>query len=110
MALVPHLVGLATAVLAAGLVYVDAERRSLPPRSRRRWAASVGLVGVGGVLAWFAFDDAAFRAYLALRGEPMVVTSPAELLAVTLLAELGIVTAAVLAYGVGSRRGPLKPA
>jgi hypothetical protein len=55
-----------------------------------------------------AGDDPLYR--LALAGEPGAVTiTPLQLIGATIGGGLGLSALAVLAYGVGSRYGPLSP-
>lgn len=107
MALHPLVASPIVAVLAASLVYVDAGRRDLPRRTRLGWTAGVGILSLGGFLAVYLFDGVLARTYLLLGGEPFVVRSPREVVTVLFLLGLAISAAAVLAYGLGSRYGPL---
>ncbi|WP_255151077.1 hypothetical protein [Halorarius halobius] len=98
---------LPAAAVATGLVYADTRRRSFPPTARRAWTGAVALVSVGGFFAAFTFDSELAAAYHLFTGRPVVVTSPLALLFGLSLVGLVTTAAAVLAYGVGSRYGPL---
>lgn len=105
MPLHPLLVSPLIAVLAAGIVYADAGRLSLPSRTRLGWTVGVGLVSLGGFLGAFAFDGALARTSALVIGGPVVVHTPRELLVGIFAVGLAISAMAVLIYGFGTRVG-----
>ncbi|MBV0903755.1 hypothetical protein [Haloarcula salina] len=93
--------------VAVALVLVDAGKRGLSRRTRRRWSGGVGVVSLGGFVASAALDGALVPAYNALLGRPVVVVTPLQLLTGLVLVGLAVSALAVLTYGVASRYGPL---
>lgn len=102
--------GLVVAAVATITVYADALRRDVPRRTRHLWAGSVGFVSSGAFVGLCAFGEVLYRAYLGLMGTPKVVHSPRGLVTGLLVGGLAVSSVAVLAYGVGSRYGPLESA
>lgn len=82
-------------------------RRDLTPRVRALWAVGTGLLSVGGFVGAFLFRSYLFRVYPRLGGEPLIVRAPSDLLFFLFVGGLGVSVAALLAYGFGSRFGPL---
>lgn len=99
--------GLPVATVAAGIVYADAARRDLPAATRLRWSAGVAAASLVGFLVAFGLDGVFYRLYAAVAGTPVVVTHPRQLVTTLFVVGLAVSTAAVLAYGFGSRYGPL---
>ena len=84
----------------------DTLRRDPPARTQVGWIGFVALVSIGGSLAVAAGDSALYR--LALASEPGVIAvTPLQLITTSIGAGLLLSALAVLAYGVGSRYGPL---
>lgn len=104
------LCGLFVGTVAPGLVYADAVRRDLPGRARRLWTGATVLVSVGGFTAAFRRLDALYRLYLDATGGPAIAPLPREVATAVVVVALAAAAAAVLAYGFGSRYGPLKAA
>ncbi|WP_232686325.1 hypothetical protein [Halobacterium zhouii] len=102
--------GLVIGATGTGLVLADAVRRELPPRTRYVWTGSVGVVSLGGFLAVYPFENVLYRLYLEVTGSPAIAPQPREVTAALLLVTLAASAVAVLAYGFGSRYGPLKAA
>ena len=103
MALNPLLVSPIVTLVAMGMVYIDAKRRVLAPRTRFLWTIGVGLVTQVGFLVVFAFDGLFSRVYSLVFGEQVVVQSPHEFLTFLFAIGLCISVMAVLIYGVGRR-------
>jgi hypothetical protein len=111
--LVGLLLALPVTAVAAGVVYADAARRGLPLASRLRWTAGVSAGSLAGFSVAFGLASWLFRAVHSLTGSPggaVVVVSPVELVTTLSAAALAVSAAAVLAYGFGSRWGPLAAA
>lgn len=104
------LAGVPVAALAAGLVYADAAGRDIASAARLRWTLGVAAASLGGFLVTFGLDGVLIRAYLTLSSGPLVVTSPRQLIASLFVVGLTVSAGAVLAYGIGSRYGPLAAA
>lgn len=102
--------GLFIGAMAAGLVLADTIRRNLPNRARYLWAGGVGVVSVGGFLAVYSFDNTLYQLYLTASASPLIAPLPREVAVAFLLIPLTGSSLAVLAYGFGSRYGPLKSA
>ena len=100
--------GLLLGAFATGLVFADTVRRDLPPRTRYRWTGSAGLTRAGGFLTLYRFDDVVYRRYHEATGGPAVAPLPREVSAGLLVTGVAASAVAVLAYGFGSRYGPLK--
>jgi hypothetical protein len=100
--------GLFVGVLTSGVVLADTSRRNLTFRTRCFWIGSVGVVSIGGPLTVYLFDDILYRLYFGLTDGPAVTLLPREVAVAFLVIGLTSGVVAVLAYGFGSRYGPLK--
>lgn len=100
--------GLVLAGIATGLVFADTVKRDLPARSRYLWTAGVGVVSVAGFWLAYRYGEVLHRSYLGARGSAATVPVPREVAVTFLVVGLGASGAAVVAYGFGSRFGPLR--
>ena len=105
---VAFLIGLLVGLIATSLVVADTLRRDLPARTQAGWIGFVALVSIGGSFAVAIGDSAVFR-LMAAGSDPVIAVTPLALLTSLVLASAALSTLAVLAYGVGSRYGPLSP-
>ena len=102
------LVGLGVGLVATSLVVADTLRRDLPARTQAGWVGFVALLSIGGSIAVAVGDSTVFR-LLAASSDPVVAVTPLALLTRLVLASVALSALAVVAYGVGSRYGPLSP-
>jgi hypothetical protein len=109
MRLHPFWIAPFAALLAAGLVAVDATRFGLDARRRLYWAVGVGLVSASGFLGAFLVLPEAYQFYHRLTGQPVVVRTPYEVVLNGVLVGLAVTALAMLAYGIGTRGRPPKP-
>lgn len=110
MAPVPALLGVPVALLAGIVVYADAAGRDMTPGVRLGWSAGVAVASLTGFLAAFGLDGVFLRGYVVLADGPVVVTHPRQLVASLFVVGLAVTAGSVLAYGVGTRWGPLATA
>ena len=101
--------GLSVGMIATGIVFVDTVRRGFSIRDQLIWSGIAGGISLGGFITVYVFDAVLYRLYLQLTGSSTVVPVPRELAEGFLYIGLGLGVIAVLAYGFGSRYGPLKP-
>ena len=102
------LVGLIGGLTATSLVIADTIRRELPARTRGGWIGFVALVSIGGSVGVAVGDTTVFR-LIAAGSDPVIAVTPLALLTRLVLASVALSALAVVAYGVGSRYGPLSP-
>jgi len=102
--------GLFIGVIATGLVFADTNRRNIRFQTRYLWTGFVGVVSLGGFLAVYAVNDAIYQFYLKVTDSPAIAPPPREVATAFLFVALALSVLAVLAYGFGSRYGPLKAA
>jgi len=102
--------GLFIGVIATGLVFADTNRRNIQPKTRYLWTGFVGLVSLGGFLTVYILRDALYQFYLKVTNSPAIAPLPREAAIAFLFLALVLGVLAVLAYGFGSRYGPLKVA
>jgi len=67
------------AVLAAGLVFADANRRNLTRRARLLWTAGVGLASISVFVGVYLFQTYAYELYYRVTGQYVVAQTPYEL-------------------------------
>ncbi len=104
------LTGLLIGVVASGLASVDMRRRELTPRTYYFWTGGVALVSIGGPLTVFLFDNLLYQLYSGLTGGSRIALLPREIALIFITFSLIAGCISVLAYGIGSRYGPLKVA
>jgi hypothetical protein len=102
--------GLFIGMIATGLVFADTNRRNMRFQTRYLWTGFVGLVSFGGFLTVYLFRDPLYQFYLNVTNSPAIAPLPREVAIAFLLLALALGVFAVLAYGFGSRYGPLKAA
>ena len=100
------LLNLAVGLVATTVVAVDTYRRGLSTRMQAGWIGFVAVSSIGGSVA-VAAGDAGLLRLLQFGRDPMLVVTPVQLLATVLIAGVTLSALAVLAYGFGSRYGPL---
>lgn len=100
------LLNLVVGLLATILVAADTLRRDLQPRIQVGWIGFVATVSIGGSLAVALGDDVFFRLWIA-GSDPAIAVTPLQLLTGVVVAGGTLSALAVLAYGFGSRYGPL---
>ena len=100
------LLNLAVGVVATTVVAVDTHRRGLSTRRQAGWIGFVATISIGGSGAVAAGDAVLFR-LLQFGSDPLLAVTPLQLLVTVLIAGLTLSALAVLAYGFGSRYGPL---
>jgi len=103
------LLNLAVGLVATTVVAVDTHRRGLSTRMQAGWIGFVAVSSIGGSVA-VAAGDAGLLRLLQFGRDPMLVVTPVQLLATVLIAGVTLSALAVLAYGFGSRYGPLAAA
>ena len=103
MALNPVIYTVPLALLAMGIVYADASRRSIRLRARLTWTFAVGVLSLAGYVGVFAYDSLLFRTYMQLLGNPLIARSPREVLLWLLVTGVVISGVGVGIYIVGSR-------
>ena len=97
-------------LLTMALVFGDAQRRSLPVRTKIAWTLGVGILSLVGFLTVFTFDSTLYRQYLRLLGKPLVVRSPYALLMWLLTVGTAFSALLCLIYAVGTRIGARRTA
>jgi len=100
------LLNLAVGIVATAVVAVDTRRRGLSPRAQAGWIGIVATISIGGSLAVALGDDVLFRLWIT-RSDPAIAVTPLQLLTGVVVAGVALSALAVLAYGFGSRYGPL---
>lgn len=108
--LIALLIGMIGGIIATALTYADAARRNLPIQTRYLWSGGVAGVGLGSPFVIYVYEDTIIQLGYNLTESAVVVQSPRELVALLSFIGLAIAAAATLAYGFGSRLGPLKSA
>lgn len=103
MALHPVIYAVPLALLAMGVVYADAIRRSLHSRARLAWTFAVGVLSLAGYVGVFAYDGLLFRTYMQLLGDPLIARSPRGVFLWLLVTGVVISGVGVGIYIVGSR-------
>jgi len=102
--------GLFIGVIATGLVFADTNQRNIRSQTRYLWTGFVGVLSLGGFLAVYVLQDVLYQFYLNVTDSPAIAPPPREVVIAFLFVALVLSVLAVLAYGFGSRYGPLKAA
>lgn len=98
-------IGLVIAPVAAALVYLDANGRTLSRRRRLLWVVGIGAVSFSGFLIPVLFADALHQSYLQEVKPSPVVDSPLEVSMVHLVIGVTISIASILLYRIGVAQG-----
>ena len=102
--------GLFIGVIATGLVFADTNRRNIQSQTRYLWTGFASLVSLGGFLAVYILRESLYQFYLKITNSPAIAPLPREVAIAFLFIALALGVLSVLAYGFGSRYGPLKAA